>query len=277
MEITQDVDKRSCGYLRRKESMTEAPQVLSEMIGRTLNNGIPADYLLMDSWFCMPSTIAQVLQLGMNSIGMVKKSSKIHYLFDGKEMDVMKIYRSLRKKRGKAKILTSAIVHLKGTDIPAKLVFVRNRNKKKEWLVLLSTNVELSEEEIVRIYGYRWEIEVLFKMCKQLFRLCKETQSRNYYALIAHATIVMMRYNFLSLERRENSDPRTIGDLFRACADEVKDLSLFEAMKRILALLIDELRKYSEFSERIIDVIIESFFFVVDSFYPQLFSQRCET
>jgi IS4 transposase len=34
--------------------------------------------------------------------------------------------------------------------------------------VLISTNPELSNEEIVRLYGRRWDIEVFFKMAKQL-------------------------------------------------------------------------------------------------------------
>ena len=36
-------------------------------------------------------------------------------------------------------------------DIPAKIVFVRNRNNRKDWIALISTDVTLSEEEIIRI------------------------------------------------------------------------------------------------------------------------------
>ncbi|WP_028314743.1 hypothetical protein [Desulfatibacillum aliphaticivorans] len=37
-----------------------------------------------------------------------------------------------------------------GLDV--KLVFVRDR-RKKDWLALLSTDLELADEEVVRIYG----------------------------------------------------------------------------------------------------------------------------
>lgn len=40
-----------------------------------------------------------------------------------------------------------------GEIIPAKVVYVRNRNKRKEYLCLISTDVNLDESEIIRIYG----------------------------------------------------------------------------------------------------------------------------
>lgn len=41
-------------------------------------------------------------------------------------------------------------------------MFVRNRNKKNEYIVLLTTDCSLSDREVVRIYGRRWSIEVFF-------------------------------------------------------------------------------------------------------------------
>ena len=43
-----------------------------------------------------------------------------------------------------------------GEIIPAKVVYVRNHNKHKEYLCLISTDVNLDENEIIRIYGKRW-------------------------------------------------------------------------------------------------------------------------
>ena len=53
-----------------------------------------------------------------------------------------------------------------GESIPAKVVYVRNRNKRKEYLCLICTDTTLDENEIIRIYGKRWDIEVFFKVCK---------------------------------------------------------------------------------------------------------------
>lgn len=43
--------------------------------------------------------------------------------------------------------------------IPAKFVYVRNKSKRKDWLVIVSTDTALSEEEIIRVYGKRWGID----------------------------------------------------------------------------------------------------------------------
>lgn len=81
----------------------------------------------------------------------------------------------LRKKRGKAKILASVLVTIgtddHGQEVRARIVFVRDRNRSKQWLALLCTDIHLTEEEIVRIYGKRWDIELFFKMNKSYLRL----------------------------------------------------------------------------------------------------------
>ncbi len=41
----------------------------------------------------------------------------------------------------------------------AKLVFVQDR-RKTDWLTLISADLDLSNEDIVRIYGKRWDDEV---------------------------------------------------------------------------------------------------------------------
>ncbi|NLC46247.1 MAG: transposase, partial [Firmicutes bacterium] len=79
---------------------------------------------------------------------------------------------------------------------------------KRRWLALLSTDTELSDEEIVRIYGQRGVIEVFFKATKSFLGLGKEYQSRCYDALVAHTTIVFMRYTMLEIESRDEEDPR---------------------------------------------------------------------
>ena len=160
----------------------------------------------------------------------------------------MAIYRRLSKRRGKEKILASASVML-NDSVAAKLVFVRDR-RKKDWLALLSTDTEAADEDIVRIYGKRWDIEVFFKMAKQHLKLAKEIQCRDFDALIAHTTIVFMRYMFLAYQCRMETDHRTFGDLFYACCDEVADITFLEALYRILTLAADQLKQMGAFCEK---------------------------
>lgn len=73
---------------------------------------------------------------------------------------------------GKKDILGSVQVAL-DNGIPAKILFIRNRNKRSEWVAILSTDTTLDNEEIIRIYGMRWDIEVFFKCNKSLLQLEK--------------------------------------------------------------------------------------------------------
>ena len=241
------IDKRCCAYQRRKEATQKATAHLETMVKRILSTGVSAKYLLMDSWFTMPATVV-TLAKHLNVIGMVKKSPNIHYSFKGQSLDLMAIYRRLSKRRGRAKILASTIVML-NDSVAAKLVFVRDR-RKKDWLALLSTDIDLADEDIVRVYGKRWDIEVFFKMAKQHLKLAKEIQCRDYDALIAHTTIVFMRYMFLAYQCRMETDHRTFGDLFYACCDEVADITFMEALYRILALATDRLKQLGTFCQK---------------------------
>ena len=101
-----------------------------------------------------------------------------------------------------------------GEIIPAKAVYVRNRNKRKEYLCLISTDVNLDENEIIRVYGKHWDIEVFFKVCKSYLNLSKECNSLSYDAMTAHTAVVFTRYMMLSLESRESNDNRSLGELF---------------------------------------------------------------
>ena len=246
-EATKILDKRCCAYKRREEATIKSTAHLADMIKRVLAAGIDARYVLMDSWFGMPAIIVSVSQ-HLPVICMVKKTSKVLYGFEDRRCDLMTIYRRLKKRRGRAKILASTIVTFKD-EHKAKVVFVRDR-RKKDWLALLSTDIHLSDEDIIRIYGKRWDIEVFFKMAKQHLKLAKEIQCRDYDALIAHTTIVFMRYMFLAYRCRLETDDRTFGDLFYACCEELSDISFVEALYLILTLAADRLRELGDFCEK---------------------------
>jgi len=252
-DIKKRLDKRTCGYRRRIEAMEKTTAHLLAMVKRALSAGIKAKYILMDSWYAMPSTIGQ-LASQLDVICMLRKTPKIHYRYGNQRMDLMHIYRRLRKRRGRAKIKASAIVAL-SDGTPAKLVFVRD-NRKSDWLALLSTDTSLADDQIVQIYGKRWDIEVFFKMAKQHLKLAKEIHSRDYDALIGHTSIVFMRYMFLAYQHRTSVDHRTFGDLFYGCCDELRDISFIEALYRLLSLALASIRAIGTYCEK----SVQSFF-----------------
>lgn len=255
-DISKVLDKRTCGYKRRLEAITKSTAHLEDMVKRALTFGIKADYILMDSWFCWPAILAK-LGKHLPVICMAKDMPKVFYLYQGQCVRLSGLYRKIKKRRGKARILGSAVVETAGQKQKVKIVFVRHRHKR-DWLAIVSTKIELSAEEIVRIYGKRWDIEVFFKMMKHHLNLERETQLRDFDEIIGHTTIAMARYIFLAIEQRCHDDQKTIGGLFFACSEDIKDLSLLEALQRLLTLVFDKIRSSGEFAEHVVIAMIDA-------------------
>ena len=103
-----------------------------------------------------------------------------------------------------------------------KIVFIRNRNKKQDWLAFLSTDTSLSDEEIVQTYARRWGIELFFNVIKDLLQAEDEFQLINFTSMYAHITLTMTRYCLLSWLVRCAKDDRSKGDLFYQMCEELK-------------------------------------------------------
>ncbi|MGY3750541.1 hypothetical protein [Vagococcus acidifermentans] len=97
---------------------------------------------------------------------MAKRSSKVHYCFKQEMVDVKTIFKLEKKRRGRSRYLLSVIVkavYEVGKILPIKQVYVRNRDKRNEYLVLAPTNTTLTEADIIQLYGKRWSNRSLFQ------------------------------------------------------------------------------------------------------------------
>ncbi len=242
-EASDAIDKRTNGYKRRTEAMMHKPEVACNLVAQALKAGIHADYVLMDTWFTTEPMLQSLRSLGMDVIGMVKQLKQF-YVYQGKHFHLNQLHALLPKCNRNKNIQGSLIVTTKA-GISVKLVFVQNRNRRKRWLTILSTDVSLVDEEIVRIYGNRWSIEVFFKASKSLLKLDCEFQGRCYDLYIAHTTIVSVRYILLEWVRRFTNDPKTIGELFLALCDDIQDLPFAQALQSLLFLLQDTVQNVS--------------------------------
>lgn len=260
-EVSRDVDARSNGGKQRKLAQTKAPTVVQELLKEAKAAEIPARYVLFDTWFCSPASMIQIKELGYDVVAMLKRTEKIHFQYQGRGQSAPAIFRAAKKRRGRSAYLFSVEVEARKDEktIPVKLVFVRNRNKPQDYLILASTDVTLSEEEIIQTYGKRWNIEVFFKMCKTFLKLGKESRSISYDALTAHVSIVFARYMMLSLEQRRNVDKRSIGELFFLAYDELQDLRYIDALHLILKMLVDVIKQRTIFMEKELDDMLNSF------------------
>ncbi len=148
----KDFDKRTLAGKRRRLAQTKVPEVMLTLFGAAASAGLTADYVLFDSWFANPAQITAIKSKGMDAIAMIKKSSRIKYLYNGEQLNIKEIYSRSRKRRGRSKYLLSVDVMVgKENPIPARIVCVRNKANCKDWLAFLCTDTTLSEEEIIRI------------------------------------------------------------------------------------------------------------------------------
>ena len=253
-------DGRSLAAKRRKLAQTKGTEVMIELLKTAQNAGHHADYVLFDTWFSSPAQLIAVKKLGLDSIAMLKKSSHIYYEYEGEQLSIKKIFGICKKRRGRSKYLLSVNVMVgKDEKIPAKIVCVRNKKNKKDWIAFISTNPELFEEEIIRIYGKRWQIEAFFKTCKSYLQLISECHSLSYDALTAHVAIVFSRYLMISMEQRRSKDDRTLGDIFYFFTDELADITFGESFQIIITAMIESISAIFQPTEEQLAMFIEMF------------------
>ena len=240
--FTAKLHHRSNAY-QRKSKIIKGKNILAiEMLERALDNGVEADYLLVDSWYAKPNFIKQANDLGMPVIARLPNNQLI-WNFKGKYKTLNAIYNSLKNirhkhsgKHGKIsyKYFDAAIEHVALGKV--KLVFLHTG---KDLLVFISTDLNIVGKEILSTYKKRWNIEQGYKDLRNLFGLGKE-ENRIYEALIAKITLSMFAYNIVSYINRIKHEPQTLGELFRDLECELESLVIS------MQLFIQILTKISE-------------------------------
>ena len=264
--VVEDYDKRSLSYKRRYQARQKATDVMIDMVKQAKKCGHYAKYVLFDTWFSCPCIVAALkTECKLDTIAMVKKNQNIRYCYNGEMLDIKTIYSRCKKRPGRSKYLLSVVVDVVSIDengckitVPAKIVCVRNRSKKKEWLAIICTNTELSEMEIIRIYGKRWDIEVFFKSCKSMLKL-EQCRKLSYGALTAYVSIVFVRYMFLSYEKSNNEDDRTLGELMFFIYDEMQDITFSHSMVIITQALFDAVTEMLNLTKEQLEALAERF------------------
>ena len=253
-------DGRSLTSRRRKLAQMKGTDVMIELLKTAQSAGHHADYVLFDTWFSSPAQLIAVKDLGLDSIAMVKKCPRIYYEYKGERLSINKIFGICKKRRGRSKDLLSVHVMVgKDRKIPAKIVCVRNKKNKKDWIAFICTNPALSEEEIIRVYGKRGQIEVFFKTCKSYLQLVNECHSRSFDALTTHIAIVFTRYLMIAMEQRRCEDDCTLGEIFFFFTDELADITFGESFQIIMIALIEGVSAIFQPTEEQLALFIEMF------------------
>jgi len=236
-EFTNLLHHKSNAHNRRIEGLDGKNIIALDMVKRALNQGIDADYLLVDSWYAKPEFIHQSNELGIPVIARIANNARI-WNFKDKHKTLDSLYSALKSERrihegryGKIHYtyFDAVVAHAKLGKV--KLVFLRTA---KELLVFISTTLTLSGSQIIDIYKKRWNIEQGYKDLREYFGLGRE-ENRIYEALIARITLSMFTYNLLTYINRIKHEPQTLGELFRELECELEALAI--SMELFLQIL----------------------------------------
>jgi hypothetical protein len=234
---SRERDEQSPAALRQKEYFMSKGAKLIEMVQRAIKAKIHFEYLLVDSWFTCRELVEFVSKsrkkfhlLGMAKMSNTKYSTKEWGDCSAKAiLKRLQTSKSVKYSRRYRCHYASIKVTFGSRDV--KLFFCRmGRNEK--WRILLTTNTALDFMKAYEIYAMRWAIEVFFADGKRLLEL-SECHAQDFSSQIAHISLIMIRYNFMSCIKR-SKDYETMGGLFKEMYDGVHELTVVEQIWKII-------------------------------------------
>ncbi|MCB5272219.1 MAG: transposase [Candidatus Cloacimonetes bacterium] len=209
---------------RERMAKQKKTRIAESFIKRALQRGFKFQYLLWDSWYNNSDSLRfiyeRLLPKGINLIAMVKRN-KQKYLYNGRYLIVKDLYNRAgkwckHKPSGiKYKSIIVEILDKKSAVKPesqsvlgkVKICFFKYPDHKN-FQAVISTNLELSELEILEIYLRRWSIEVVFRDIKQYFGY-DQSMSSKYAPQIADLTIRCVFYNMFCALKHDYPEKTT--------------------------------------------------------------------
>lgn len=138
-------------------------QMLRDMLKRAIGSGIKFTHVVADSWFGNKENIKAVVSSKLTGVFRMKRGN-LQYLFDGKPYTATELYALIERRMKKCKGTNYRTYALNvrldlsekkktPTILPVKLLFGSSIGQhKKNWVVFLSTDTDLSTEEILETY-----------------------------------------------------------------------------------------------------------------------------
>lgn len=287
-------EKGSHAEQRVRFAMQKKSTITMQMIKRAFQRNIQFKYILWDSWYNSSSAMRFISKVinskGVHLISMLKRGST-KYRYRGSHYSLKELNQKAGKwtKDRKTGIKSKSIIveYLDASQklsmdkrpaiLKVKISFFKYQGVKK-WKAILSTDLELTSEEILRLYLRRWSIECIFKELKQYFGY-DQCKSSKYAAMVSDFTIRCSFY-IMFCHIREIENQKTMYQVLCEFYEELFDEWLDNYIKRILVRHIEDVARFAqrrgirtidEFINKI-DNIMESFF--EEEFYPDKFIEK---
>jgi DDE superfamily endonuclease len=180
------IDKKT-GKEKRRSPITKN-EYYQQLLEQAVKNQIPFRYVLNDVWFASAKNMMFIKHdLKHDFIMPVKKNRKVALSADDKKNG-----RYLRLDELEIEPNTEVIIYLEGVDFPLKLIkqVFTNGDGSSGILYLVTSDVDLTYDQMTTIYGKRWNVEPYHKSLKQNVSLSKSptktvtTQSNHFFAAL---------------------------------------------------------------------------------------------
>ncbi|URZ01374.1 IS701 family transposase [Clostridium felsineum] len=210
-------------------------------------------YCLVDSWYTSENLINGSLLKGFNLIGALKSNRKISPL--GTTMQIKEFAKYINP-------ATLDVVTIEGTEYRvyryegkvskfdnaiALICYEVDENSFKDPVYLMSTDVELSNETIIKYYLKRWSIETNYKYLKTHLGF-DEYKVQGILSIERYFLLTFLAINFLEIYRLYHlKELQTIGDTIKSVKSlSAKELVCFvyeQAINNVsIELILDKLK-----------------------------------
>jgi hypothetical protein len=190
------MDKKT-GKEKRRSPVTKN-EVYHQLLRQVVANQIPFRYVLNDVWYASADNMMFVKhELQRDFIMPLKTNRKVALSFEDKKQG-----RYVRVDTLTIEPDTVMTIYLEGVDFPLHLVkqVFANEDGSVGILYLVTSDLDLTYDEITTIYGKRWNVEPYHKSLKQNASLSRSptktvtTQSNHFFAsLCAYVKLEMLK------------------------------------------------------------------------------------
>ncbi|MBT9140766.1 MAG: hypothetical protein DDT30_01345 [Dehalococcoidia bacterium] len=180
---------------KRKSEVTKN-ELMRDMLKTCQRNQLAYKYVLTDNWFASRENMDFIkLDLKKDFIMALKTNRKVALSLEDKHQG-----RFVRVDSLELELNTAQSVYIKGVEFPLVLTrqVFKNKDGSNGVLYLVSSDTNLTYDQVTTIYQKRWEVELFHKSVKSNASLAKSptrtvrTQSNHFFASI---------YAFFKLEQ----------------------------------------------------------------------------
>jgi len=204
---TLTIKNAKTGKIQRKSEISKQ-QYYRNLIQSAIENTTEFKYILNDIWFASAENMNFIKAINKNFIMPIKSNRKVALSDADKALGIFVGIDSVKPGE-------NILVRIRGVDFPLRFVrqVFKNEDDSTGILYLVSSDIELTNEQITAIYKRRWKVETYHQSLKNNASLAKsptkipKTQANHFFAsLCAYIRLqsisMLTKYNHFALKTK---------------------------------------------------------------------------